>query len=121
MFSHSMFGSNVIEKAKAFIDDKLSVLGYTAGGIDAKWRCLYINQDGVLGITKPVNGELATHGNGMTIGFKVSNPELVEAWPAAGEANGGVACEVPPGIRGIGQGKLYLAYFRDTAVKSLYA
>ncbi|ENM5899721.1 VOC family protein [Vibrio mimicus] len=121
MFSHIMIGSNDIEKSKAFYDAILSVLGYPAGVIDAKGRCLYINQDGVLGVTKPVNGELATHGNGMTIGFKVSSPELVEVWHAAGLANGGVACEDPPGIRVSGQRKMYLAYLRDPAGNKLCA
>ncbi|MBF4338534.1 VOC family protein, partial [Vibrio anguillarum] len=73
MFSHIMIGSNDIEKSKVFYDAILSVLGYPSGVIDAKGRCLYINKDGVLGITKPINGELATHGNGMTIGLKVTH------------------------------------------------
>ncbi|EGR1133876.1 VOC family protein [Vibrio cholerae] len=54
-----MIGSNDIEKSKVFYDAILSVLGYPAGVIDAKGRCLYINQDCVLGITKPVNGGVA--------------------------------------------------------------
>ncbi len=57
----------------------------------------------------------------MTIGFKVSSPELVEAWHAAGLANGGVACEDPPGIRVSGQRKMYLAYLRDPAGNKLCA
>lgn len=39
------------------------------------------------------------HGNGMTIGFKASRSELVDAWHAAGVANGGTTCENPPGLR----------------------
>lgn len=99
MFSHIMVGSDDIEKSKAFYDAILSVLGYPQGVIDAKGRCLYINSNGVLGLTKPINGEEATHGNGMTIGFKVDSPELVDAWHAAGIENGGVTCEDPPGVR----------------------
>lgn len=119
MFSHIMIGSNDIEKSKAFYDAILAVLGYPEGVIDEKGRCIYMNQDGVLGITKPLNGEPATHGNGMTIGFKASSPELVDAWHAAGLANGGTACEDPPGIRESGEIKLYLAYLRDPSGNKL--
>lgn len=121
MFSHVMIGSNDIEQSKAFYDAILAVLGYPAGVIDGKGRCLYLSQTGVLGITKPVNGEPATHGNGMTIGFKVSSPELVDAVHAAGIANGGVTCEDPPGLRISGERKMYLAYLRDPAGNKICA
>ncbi len=121
MFSHIMVGSNDIEKSKAFYDAILKVLGYSEGVIDAKGRCLYLSDQGVLGITKPINGESATHGNGMTIGFKVSSPELVDAWHAAGVANGGVTCEEPPGVRESPDRRLYLAYLRDPAGNKICA
>ncbi len=121
MFSHVMIGSNDIEQSKAFYDAILAVLGYPAGVIDGKGRCLYLSPTGVLGITKPVNGEPATHGNGMTIGFKVDSPELVEAVHAAGIANGGVTCEDPPGLRISGERKMYLAYLRDPAGNKICA
>ncbi|MGY2575406.1 VOC family protein [Vibrio sp. C8] len=121
MFSHIMVGSNDIEKSKAFYDAILSVLGYPHGVIDAKGRCLYINSHGVLGLTKPINGEAATHGNGMTIGFKVDSAELVDAWHAAGIENGGVTCEDPPGLRVSAERKLYLAYLRDPSGNKLCA
>ncbi|MGL4833918.1 MAG: VOC family protein [Shewanella sp.] len=121
MFSHIMIGANDVEKSKVFYDAILSVLGYPAGVMDAKGRCIYVNNGGVLAITKPINGEAATHGNGMTIGLKVSSPALVDAWHVAGLANGGVACEDPPGIRASGDKKLYLAYLRDPAGNKLCA
>ena len=37
----------------------------------------------------------------------------VDAFPAAGVANGGVTCEDPPGVREGPSGKMYLAYLRD--------
>ena len=39
--------------------------------------------------------------------------EQVDAFHAAGLANGGTACEDPPGIRNTPTGQLYLAYLRD--------
>ncbi len=121
MFSHIMIGSNDIDKSKAFYDAILKVLGYSEGVIDRKGRCIYISEQGVLGITKPINGEKATHGNGMTVGFKVSSPELVDAWHAAGLANGGVTCEDPPGVRESSDRKLYLAYLRDPSGNKICA
>ncbi len=73
----------------------------------------YRSPGGSFGITTPINGEAACHGNGSTIGFKMESPEQVDAWHAAGVANGGTTCEDPPGIRDGSVGRLYLAYLRD--------
>ncbi|MBD1584235.1 VOC family protein [Pseudoalteromonas sp. S16_S37] len=99
----------------------LSTLGYPAGEIDEYGRCLYVNAQGILGLTQPINGEPASHGNGMTIGFRVDSPELVDAWHAAGVANGGTSCEEPPGLRERLGRKLYLAYLRDPAGNKICA
>ncbi|MEX1196538.1 MAG: VOC family protein [Pseudohongiellaceae bacterium] len=121
MFSHIIVGSNDVEKSKTFYDAVMTILGYPEGVIDDKGRCFYLSKQGVLGITTPIDGEPATPGNGMTIGFAVSSPELVDAWHAAGVANGGVACEDPPGIRASAERKLYLAYLRDPSGNKLCA
>lgn len=113
MFSHIMLGSNDIERSKEFYDAILSVLGYSEGVIDAKGRCFYMSNESVFGITNPVNGEPMSIGNGVTIGFKASSPELVDAWHEAGLRNGGTTCEEPPGIRATPERKLYMAYLRD--------
>lgn len=47
------------------------------------------------------------------IGFAVTDPATVDAWRAAGVANGGTTCEDPPGVREGGMGRMYLAYLRD--------
>ncbi|MDW6093063.1 VOC family protein [Vibrio rhizosphaerae] len=120
MYSHIVVGSNDIEKSKKFYDAILTVLGYPAGVIE-KDRCIYANEEGVFIVTPPVNGEEATHGNGMTIGFKAASPELAEAWHQAGIENGGVTCEDPPGVREYPTRKLYLAYLRDPAGNKLCA
>jgi len=113
MFSHVMVGSNDIGKSKAFYDALMKVLGYSEGVIDEKGRCLYVSKEGVFAITSPIDGEAATPGNGMTIGFKVASPELVDAWHQSGIANDGTPCEEPPGVRVSGERKLYVAYLRD--------
>lgn len=115
MFSHVMIGVNDMEASKKFYDATMQVLGYKSGVMDEKGRCFYLDKSGVFALTKPINGEPACHGNGTTLGFKVESTEQAEAWHAAGVANGGVACEDPPGVRGEGENKMHLAYLRDPA------
>lgn len=121
MFSHVMVGVNDMQASKAFYDAVLATLGYKPGVIDEKGRCFYFGKGGVFALTKPINGEPATHGNGTTIGFSVETPEQADAWHAAGLANGGVACEDAPGIREGSGRKLYLAYLRDPSGNKICA
>ncbi len=113
MFSHIMLGANDIDRSRAFYDATLGALGYQPGVMDEKGRCFYLDKSGVFAITRPIDGEPASHGNGSTIGFSASSPEEADAWYAAGLANGGTACEDPPGIREGRSGNLYIAYLRD--------
>ena len=113
MFSHVMLGAEDIDASKRFYDATLATIGYEPGVIDAHGRCFYYTRKGVFAISRPINGEPASHGNGSTIGFAAREPAIVDAWHAAGLANGGTACEDPPGVREGPMGKLYLAYLRD--------
>jgi catechol 2,3-dioxygenase-like lactoylglutathione lyase family enzyme len=112
MFSHVMVGVSDLEVSKKFYDAVLGTLG-VGPGVANKNRYFYRSPGGSFGITTPINGEAACHGNGSTIGFKMESPEQVEAWHAAGIANGGTTCEDPPGLRDGAVGRLYLAYLRD--------
>ena len=111
MFSHIMIGTNDLEKAKVFYDALLGTLGVKPARVDGH-RIFYRTKTGVFSVSKPINGEPATHANGGTIGFAAESPEQADAWHAAGIANGATTCEEPPGIREGGV-KLYLAYLRD--------
>ena len=119
MFSHIMIGSNDIARSKAFYDAVLGALGAKPAITDAKGRLIYMHNDGVFLVTTPINGQPATHANGGTIGFACDTQALVDAWHAAGVANGGTTCEDPPGVREGAAGKLYLAYLRDPAGNKL--
>ncbi len=121
MFSHIMVGANDVEASKAFYDAVLGALGVPSGRTDEKGRVFYMTPTGVFAISKPIDGELACHANGGTIGFAAKSPNEVEAWHAAGVANGGRTCEDPPGVRESALGKLYLAYLRDPAGNKLCA
>ncbi len=113
MFSHMMIGTNDVARSKKFYDAIMKVLGYNEGIMDEKGRCMYLSPSGVLGLTKPIDGEDASHGNGMTIGFLADSPEVVNKWHRIGIENGGAAIEEPPGVRSTGMRRLYLAYLRD--------
>lgn len=113
MFSHVMVGAHDIDVSKKFYDAILGTLGIPPGKVDPKGRVFYVTPTGVFAITKPINGEPATVANGGTIGFAAPSTEAVDAWHAAGVANGGAHCEDPPGPRQGSTGTLYLAYLRD--------
>ena len=112
MFSHIMIGTNDLARAKAFYDTVLGTLGVPPARLDGH-RIFYRTPTGVFSVTKPINGEPATAGNGSTIGFAAESPAAADAWHAAGIAAGGTTCEGPPGVREGSAGKLYLAYLRD--------
>lgn len=121
MFSHVMLGANDVEKAKTFYDAILGALGHGPGVIDEKGRCFYFTKTGIFALTKPIDGEPATSGNGTTIGFAAADPAAADAWHAAGLANGGTTCEDPPGVREGAGARLYLAYLRDPSGNKLCA
>jgi catechol 2,3-dioxygenase-like lactoylglutathione lyase family enzyme len=116
MFSHVILGVNDLEKSRHFYDALLGTLGMKPGVYNHNGevgRYFYRSPTGLFGITTPINGEPATHGNGSTIGFAMATTEQADAFHAAGVANGGTTCENPPGWREAASGQLYLAYLRD--------
>jgi catechol 2,3-dioxygenase-like lactoylglutathione lyase family enzyme len=112
MFSHVMLGANDLEASRKFYDALLATLGIGPGMANNQ-RYFYRSPTGTFAITTPLNGQAATHGNGGTFGFLAQSVEQVNAFHAAGVANGGTSCEDPPGYREGPAGKLYLAYLRD--------
>jgi catechol 2,3-dioxygenase-like lactoylglutathione lyase family enzyme len=116
MFSHVILGVNDIEASRKFYDALLGTVDIKPGVYNhngAAARYFYRSPTGLFGITTPINGEPATHGNGSTLGFAMQSPEQADTFHAVGIANGGTTCEDPPGWREGPSGKLYLAYLRD--------
>jgi catechol 2,3-dioxygenase-like lactoylglutathione lyase family enzyme len=66
----------------------------------------------MFGVAIPRDEQAATHANGGTIGFQAPGRAAVDAWHAAGLANGGTD-EGPPGERPYGDPPVYGAYMRD--------
>lgn len=113
MFSHIMVGSNDIERARKFYDAIFAAIGAGPATTDTKGRLVYRHKGNVFEVTKPIDGQPATHANGGTIGFTMDSVEQGEAWHAAGVAHGGKSVEDPPGIRYRASGSVFLAYLRD--------
>jgi catechol 2,3-dioxygenase-like lactoylglutathione lyase family enzyme len=112
MFSHIMIGTNDLDRAKKFYDSVLGTLGVGPAVVDGH-RIFYITPKGIFSVSKPIDGQPATAGNGGTIGFAAASSEQADAWHKAGVAAGGTTCEDPPGVRSGNSGKMYLAYLRD--------
>jgi catechol 2,3-dioxygenase-like lactoylglutathione lyase family enzyme len=121
MFSHVMVGANDLEASRKFYDAVLGTLGIAPGVINNGMRYFYHSPKGSFSITKPIDGQTATHANGGTIGFLAETQEQVLAFHAAGIANGGTTCEDPPGPREGPFGSLNLAYLRDPAGNKICA
>ena len=119
MFSHVMLGTNDIDQSKIFYDNLLGSLGAKPGVVDDKGRLIYMHDDSIFLLTLPIDGQPATHANGSTLGFACSSVEQVDAWHAAGVANGGKSIEDAPGVRNSRVGDVYLAYLRDPAGNKL--
>jgi catechol 2,3-dioxygenase-like lactoylglutathione lyase family enzyme len=113
MFSHVMVGSNDIERSQRFYDALFQSIGAKPGRTDDKGRLSYVHKRAAFMVSRPIDGQAASHGNGSTVGFNLDNPEQVQAWHEAGLAAGGTSIEDPPGWRENAFGKLYLAYLRD--------
>lgn len=112
MLTHVYVGTNDLERAKHFYDAVFAALGHGAAtglGSSYIWR----NQAGVFGVTQPIDGNPATVANGGTVGFAAASVDAVNAAHDAGVAAGGRSIEDPPGWRGEGAWRMYLAYVRD--------
>lgn len=108
MLGYITLGSNDLDRALAFHDEVLGLLGArrmmpTAGG----W--IYGSDRPAVGITKPYNGEAATAGNGNMAALTAPDRATVDAVHAKALELGGT-CEGAPGER---MPTFYGAYFRD--------
>ncbi|WP_298093129.1 VOC family protein [uncultured Sphingomonas sp.] len=113
MYTHIMVGSNDLARSKRFYDALFGAIGGKPGMEDGRGRVFYRHSGAVFIVTRPIDGEPATHANGGTIGFRAVDPAQVDAWYAAGLAEGGSATEEPVGPRKTGLGPAYTGYLRD--------
>jgi catechol 2,3-dioxygenase-like lactoylglutathione lyase family enzyme len=114
MFTHVMVGASDTEAARQFYDATMSALGHAPSSApQGSPRHFYGSFGrGALGVGTPLNGEPVTFANGGTIGLQAKDKDAVDAWYAAGLANGGTS-DGPAGPRPNAPGKSYGAYLRD--------
>lgn len=112
MFTHIMVGANDPDKSIAFYDAALGALGIQGQRMGERAFYGSMGGAGAFGVAPPRDGGQATFANGGTIGFKAESQEQVDAFHAAGCANGGT-CEGEPGHREGAPGNPYGAYLRD--------
>jgi len=111
MFTHIMLGSKDLAESQKFYDATLGALGVGAGH-NIGDRAFYSHNGGTFGVVTPIDGAAATHANGGTVGFAAADKAAVDAFHAAGLANGG-SCAGEPGKRASAPGNAYGAYLRD--------
>jgi catechol 2,3-dioxygenase-like lactoylglutathione lyase family enzyme len=113
VFTHIMVGTNDLARSIRFYDATLGVLGITKvreSDGRAYYRDTAAPEGPSFAVVKPIDGAPACHANGGTIGFKAADAAAVDAWHAAGLANGGSDAGAP-GVRPMIQ--RYGAYLRD--------
>ena len=111
IFTHVVVGTNDLTKAAQFYDAALGALGLKNLGAFGENAFLYGADAPEFLVTKPANGQAATHANGGTIGFHAPSRAAVHEFHAAGLANGGTD-EGLPGPRTFAP-TAYAAYLRD--------
>lgn len=106
-------GSNDVDRSIRFYDAVLAPLGMGPSNAPPEYGIgMYRSAAGpVFMVGGARDGNPATHANGGTIGFVAPSAEAVDAFHAAGLANGGT-CEGEPGPRPQA-GDAYGAYLRD--------
>lgn len=112
VFSHVFLGAADLEVSVKFFDAVLGTLGVKNLGPFGDGWILYGRDKPAFIIARPGNGE-APSSNGVTVGFAAATTAEVDAFHAAGLANGGTD-EGAPGPRGHLPGA-YAAYLRDPA------
>jgi catechol 2,3-dioxygenase-like lactoylglutathione lyase family enzyme len=118
MFSHIVVGAEDLVAAKRFYDAALGSLGY-ASGVEAGERVIYAAEAGTLMVTRPIDGNPASFGNGITIGLTAPDVAAVDAFHANGLAAGGADAGAPGPRPAIPNS--YAAYLRDPTGNKLVA
>src|SRR5215470_10198290 len=110
IFTHVVLGTNNIDKARKFYDATLAPLGVKRV-METENGSLWGKDGPEFMVTKPANGQPATHANGGTVGFAAPDRASVHAFHEKALAAGGT-CEGPPGPRSFTP-TAYAAYVRD--------
>ena len=111
MIHHLSFGTNDAERARAFYDPVLAVVGIRRmamrdGSVD------YGVGTFLFSLEKPKDGQPASVGNGAHVAFAAENRAMVDQFYRVALANGGTDAG-PPGLRPEYDANYYGAFVRD--------
>ncbi len=112
MYTHLCVSAQDVDQSAQFYEAALAPLGIDKLGKFNERTVGFGNDSGKLLVMTPADGNEATYANGGTIGFAAPDMAAVDAFHAAGVANGG-SDEGAPGHRPNAPGKAYGAYLRD--------
>ncbi|WP_428241707.1 VOC family protein [Gynuella sp.] len=110
MIGYLTLGTNDFDKATAFYDDLLGMMGASrAFQTDRMVAWKFAEGGALISVIKPYDGEKATAGNGSMVALSVEDPTTVDNLHAKALILGATN-EGDPGLRGE---NFYGAYFRD--------
>jgi predicted lactoylglutathione lyase len=111
MIGYVTLGTNDLERAAAFYDELLAVMGAGRFMEEEQFVAWAVSPDKpAISVTKPYDGNPATVGNGTMVALAMDSTDTVDAIHAKALELGG-ADEGAPGPRG--DSGFYAAYFRD--------
>jgi len=111
MIHHVSVGTNDVERARAFYDPLMALLGYR-NVRDYRHSLDYGVTDVVFSVETPVNGARASPGNGVHICFEAADRETVREFHRLALELGGTD-EGAPGVRPNYDAHYYGAFVRD--------
>jgi catechol 2,3-dioxygenase-like lactoylglutathione lyase family enzyme len=116
MYSHVTLGTNDFARAQAFYDAVLPLIGlkrfFENAGFGALGYSSNPPRPPQFWVLRPIDGQPASAGNGVTVAFEVQDRAQVDAFHAAALA-AGAKDEGKPGLRPHYHRNYYGAYVRD--------
>lgn len=111
MIHHLSLGTNDLEKARAFYDPVLGLLGLRLLKEDDKSLDYGVGMV-LFSLETPVDGKPATPGNGVHVAFTAEDPDMVDEFYRVALAHGGTG-DGKPGLRPEYNANYYGAFVRD--------
>lgn len=114
-------GASDAAKSRAFYDAAFAAIGWKSHLEFPGWRAYSeagTGEDVTFWVCSPYNGEPASAGNGVMVGFMVASQAQVDAFHAAALEHGG-SDEGAPGMRDQYGPGWYAAYVRDPSGNKL--
>lgn len=111
MLHHVSFGTSDLDRARAFYDSVMNVLGLRRT-LDVEEAVGYGAGITVFSLNIPADGEQASVGNGVHVAFEVESRAAVDAFYRAALASGGTSNGLP-GLRPEYDANYYAAFVCD--------